>query len=249
MNDFVTFADAAQPTMDKFAEWMNATPKTINCEIHGVMPGNTFNKCQKCYEEKQTRKAEQEKWKEDRNILLMNGVDEEFIDLSLSDYIPSEETQYKALDLAGKYLQSDKIKEGLSIFFTGTPGVGKTMLACCIAKEMLKRHDSAYSVKYMKYYQLNTVRYPENKISHLATVKFLIIDEIGVSNTDNKKDALFELIDMRWSKKLNTILLSNLSKDEFNQLFNDPALQSRLAQKYIQFTITGEDYRQKNKLF
>lgn len=107
-------------------------------------------------------------------------------------------------------------REGRGLYICSeTRGSGKTFLACCAAKEILKRHD--ITVKF-----INTPDYIElikekddgsrEKRNSIVDATLLILDDIGaqVENKEWITTALFRLIDRRYTNHLPTIFTSNV---------------------------------------
>lgn len=107
---------------------------------------------------------------------------------------------------------------GLYIY-SATKGSGKTLLSCCIANEILKRHD--VSVKFISisdYLEkcIDKSEAAREKIKAIKESSLLIVDDIGAT-TENKEwimSAIFRLVDCRYKAKLPTIYTSNLKIDE-----------------------------------
>ena len=107
------------------------------------------------------------------------------------------------------------LKQGRGLYISSeTKGSGKTLLACCIVNELLKRNDS--SMKYCtvpEYIELSKSKDEDAKetLNSLKECKVLIFDDIGTV-TDKQEwiaNAIFRLIDYRDKNLLPTIYTSN----------------------------------------
>lgn len=111
-------------------------------------------------------------------------------------------------------------KEGKGLYiFSGTKGSGKTLLACCLANELMERLDIC--VKFVSIPELLEMTKDSYKdyskredLDGIRMAELLIIDDIGVEMKKEWVDSvLFRLIDWRYTGKRVTIFTSNIDID------------------------------------
>lgn len=111
-------------------------------------------------------------------------------------------------------------KQGRGLYIhSQAKGSGKTMLACCLANEVLKTHD--ISVKFIsmpEYIELVKDKRDE-KIQQRETIldaALLILDDIGAAVEDKEwiRNSIFRLINRRHENLLPTIYTSNVPIDK-----------------------------------
>lgn len=214
-------------------------PKTINCLTHGDnSPCYVNQNCIACSTEKQLAKQIYENEERIKTLKIANGVPERYLHTSFDNYIVTNEKQ-KAIVATLKGYSCDS-----NIVMVGQTGCGKTHLALACLNQLLRDGKKAYYSKFYKLfkYQINDKYY----FDRLLKADFLIIDEYGVSESDKKSSLLFEIIDERTDNNAPTVLISNLTANDFKASISD-ALYSRLKENCISFNFAWEDYRLKNK--
>lgn len=142
-------------------------------------------------------------------------------------------------------------KDFSNLFFYGDTGVGKTFLSNCVAKELL---DSGHSVIYFTAFQLFDIL-EKNTFHHKADddmitahqnifdCDLLIIDDLGTEliNTFTASQ-LFYCINERLTKKLGTIISTNLALSRMQDEFTE-RVTSRIMSQYKVLPLLGEDLR------
>lgn len=111
-------------------------------------------------------------------------------------------------------------KEGRGLYIKSCMrGTGKTMLSCCLANEVLKKHD--LSIKFVgvtDYIELVKDKSDDgrNRINALMDAGLLILDDIGaqVENKEWITTALYRLVDHRYTNHLPTIFTSNVNIED-----------------------------------
>ncbi|HIT89945.1 MAG TPA: ATP-binding protein [Candidatus Merdenecus merdavium] len=141
-----------------------------------------------------------------------------------------------------------------NFFFYGLPGVGKTFLTNCIAKELLDRN---HSVIYFTSFQLfellakntfNKNELPINPEQHVFDCDLLIIDDLGTELTNSfVSSQLFLCINERLLRKKSTIISTNLSLDGFYETYSERTF-SRVSSNYTMRKFIGDDIRIQKKL-
>lgn len=159
----------------------------------------------------------------------------------------------------------DKYKNKLcSLFIHGKAGVGKTVLACSLAKEYIRQ---GYQVKFISYpsfimdlqgmfrgeedvykYAKEIAWYPEKIEKHPAYKEseregILIIDDLGAAKaSDFVKSITYYLINEREIRVLPTIITSNYSLKQLSESIDD-RISSRIAGMTEILPLTGKDKR------
>lgn len=143
------------------------------------------------------------------------------------------------------------VERGSNILFLGPPGVGKTHLAIGFAELAIER---GYSVLFKTaealIRELDEARNCgklEQKMTKLAKVKVLVIDEFGYFPfTAQGAHLLFQLINRRYESK-STILTSNRPVRDWGLVLGDStaatAILDRLLHHCDVLTINGDSYR------
>ena len=164
----------------------------------------------------------------------------------------------------------DRYKDKLcSLFIHGKAGVGKTVLACSLAKLYIRQ---GYEVKFISYpafimdlqgmfrgdkdvygYAKEISRYPEKIESGMREFGaiegswkkqgVLIIDDLGaVKLTDFVKNITYYIINEREMRMLPTIITSNFDLNEIDKMI-DPRVSSRISGICEIKKIDGKDRR------
>lgn len=130
------------------------------------------------------------------------------------DLYGEDTTQQKKIANAFILQFQDFRREGRGVYiFSDTKGSGKTMLACCLANEIMKRVD--LSVKFItvpEYIELckSKVEQDRDVCKSIFDSSLLLLDDIGVENDkDWIANAVFRLVDYRDKNMLPTIYTSN----------------------------------------
>lgn len=144
-----------------------------------------------------------------------------------------------------------------NLLFYGHTGVGKTFLSNCIAKELL---DTAHTVIYLSAPQLVEVlekhtfgrddenETPDEMPEYINDCDLLIIDDLGTEmNNFFTASRLFSCLNGRQLKKKSTIISTNLSLDDLQEIYSE-RIFSRIISNYQITLIIGEDIRIKKAI-
>lgn len=155
----------------------------------------------------------------------------------------------KLTDYAEKW--SEGYYNGTSLMLLGTPGTGKTHLACSLIFEVTQQLYSARFTTVADFSRAIRATYnsaaKEDEgavLDRFAQYHFLVIDEVGSSSgSDHEKQALFDLINRRYNAVRPTMLLSNLSLEEVRE-FLGARIMDRLREGGGKvFVLDWESYR------
>ncbi|MDO4966183.1 MAG: ATP-binding protein [Lachnospiraceae bacterium] len=180
---------------------------------------------------------------------------ENFSTLTYDYYNDSEIEQMKSIVGQCKDFVCNFDNEYKNLLIYGRPGVGKTFLTNCIAKELL---ESGHSVIYFTSFQMfdtlskYTFSYdsPEEIMEmreDIFSCDLLIIDDLGTENTNSfVASQLFLVINERDIRRKSTIISMNLSLSEMSERYSERSL-SRIIGKYDAIKPDIQDIRLKMK--
>ena len=199
------------------------------------------------------------------NIANVSNIDKENFDTFDSSYYSDEsdkerygsnvsprENIEKIRMRVEEFIDNFETTEDSGLLFSGKPGLGKTFMSNCIAKEILAK---GHSVIYLTLSKLldTAIRFkfsantPENMelYKKIYNVDLLIIDDAGTENMNSqRKEELFEIINERMTNKKKTIISTNLSIDELYQNYDERVI-SRIIGNYKKYKFFGDDIRLK----
>lgn len=157
--------------------------------------------------------------------------------------------QYKGIDLStcteikSELIEYAKkaLKSGLSLYFYGEWGCGKTTLAYALVRHMLedKIRTQYFWPRYFSAKEFDSLLLKGSKseegdsfiLSEMSTHDLLFIDDIDKINPSERfKNQLFEIINARIINGKQTIITSNCAPTDISQII-DGAVSSRISDK------------------
>lgn len=189
------------------------------CEFHGWFTAGIkstdgsgsrwFAGCPRCLAETKIKK-----------LFGQSMIPKRFEDKRFSNYEAKTKGQNRALESCRMFLkdlQNDWFS-GRTLVLTGTPGTGKTHLACGVGHEVIKMGRTVLFTTVTRLLEdiKSSWNEKDRSVRHVITryvgVDLLILDEIGAFRgiSEREKDYLFEVINARYEQMKPMIAVSNL---------------------------------------
>ena len=144
-----------------------------------------------------------------------------------------------------------------SLLLSGAPGLGKTFLSACIARQVADTgcsvcYDTAVSAlepfERQKFARSAEEREEaQEKIDRMLTCDLMILDDLGTELiTDMSQSALYTLLNTRIRTGRRMIISTNFSREELESRYT-PQICSRLLGEFTLVPFAGSDLRQRKK--
>ena len=141
-----------------------------------------------------------------------------------------------------------------NVVFIGSPGVGKTHLACAVALAAAQQRKATYFVTCQelvaKLERASLQGRAQQALSQYARYRLLVIDEVGFLPLSREGAKLFfQLISMRYERH-STVVTTNVPIHRWAETFGDPVLTNAIVDRLLHhsriFKIVGRSYRTKD---
>lgn len=140
-----------------------------------------------------------------------------------------------------------------NLLFTGAPGLGKTFLSACIAREVSEREFSVvYDTASHVFGQFESGKFgrespfeedPDREINRYLNCDLLIMDDVGTEMTTSFVRAVFyRLVNDRLMNRKKTIISTNLPVERIGAQYGEAVL-SRIRGEYRILLFFGRDIR------
>lgn len=140
-------------------------------------------------------------------------------------------------------------KKGGNLLLTGLPGVGKTFLSACIAREVTDRgfsvvYDTAAAIfRHMEDAQFRRDEDSEGDVARFLRCDLLIMDDLGTEmNSTFVQSALYRIVNERILTGKSTVINTNLTPAELGARYSS-AILSRIEGEYDILPCNGDDIR------
>ena len=155
-------------------------------------------------------------------------------------------------EICGNYAHTFGPQSG-NLLFTGAPGLGKTFLSACIAREV---SDHGFSVVYDTaahvFQQFESGKFgrdnpyeedPDREIDRYLKCDLLIMDDLGTEMlTSFVQSAFYRIVNDRLLSRRKTVLSTNLPPEEIGRRYGE-AVRSRIEGEYQLLRFFGRDIR------
>ena len=156
------------------------------------------------------------------------------------------------LEICSNYAHTFGPRSG-NLLFTGAPGLGKTFLSACIAREV---SENGFSVVYDTaahiFQQFESGKFgrenpyeedPDREINRYLNCDLLIMDDLGTEMTTSfVQSAFYRIVNDRLVNRRKTILSTNLKPQELGARYG-AAVGSRIEGEYQIMRFFGKDIR------
>ena len=193
--------------------------------------------------------------------LSLIGIPKKFHETTIEDFKTyNNEGLEEIQDHIARYISNMKWQRlenlgGLCLF--GSNGVGKTMIACIVAKEAYKFRYSTRRVTFVEYMSKYTLVWGARSIeekesaeddlyNNYKAVEFLVLEEVG-KEVDSKASApiLEDLLRYREDNSLVTIICTNLSPKDLENRYG-VSIASLMKGNMTPIRIEGVDKRKEH---
>jgi len=239
--------------------------KKKKCETHGEYMATSYKmfsdkvywtncpKCDKEFQDKADEFDRKQLEQQRERLLIAIGISKRFTNATLENYKPVNKKASENLKIIKSYCDNFKeiVKNGSSLILCGTPGTGKTHLACAMTIKLTDlKYPSYYTTSYKMMSRIKATygKYAEeieqNVLHKLITSKLLIIDEIGVQfGSDAEKVLFYQIINGRYDNILPTVLISNLTVKELVEFIGDRCFDRLKEGSGVVLSFDWDSYR------
>ena len=155
-------------------------------------------------------------------------------------------------EICGAYARGFSRRSG-NLLFTGPPGLGKTFLSACIAREVGERGFSGvYDTAGHVFQQFESGKFgrenpfeedPDREVNRYLNCDLLIMDDVGTEMlTSFVQSAFYRIVNDRLVNGRKTVLSTNLPAEEIGRRYGEAVL-SRIQGEYQILRFFGEDIR------
>jgi DNA replication protein DnaC len=154
-----------------------------------------------------------------------------------------------------RYLDPTFVQEARSLVLIGAPGLGKTMLAICVATKHVQLGATARFIttqhRANQLGRITTSAARQRLLRPLLTCDVLVLDELGyLPTTADFGPALYELIAGRYERRP-TVITSNKSLTDWASVVQDASLAAALVDRLLHhgevFYLRGPSWRVKGR--
>jgi DNA replication protein DnaC len=154
-----------------------------------------------------------------------------------------------------RYLDPSCVEQAANLTLVGAPGLGKTMLAICVATKQVQL---GYTARFITAQQLAaqlgravTARGRQRLLKPLLGCDVLVLDELGYLPTEPSfGPALYELVAGRATRRP-TVITSNKSLSEWASVVQDASLAAAVVDRIVErgqvFYLKGPSWRARGR--